>query len=174
MWTFTVIALVTLVAGPTLNYAQIDCTNSPDGSYGTGCQSYTKCEGGRGSIVNCNLPNLAYDWRTGQCEPVVTVPPPCGSIDNNCTGYPDRRYPILSFNCTYFYTCINGVFFGANPCNNPENGTLLRFDIDQQVCNWFYDVHPPCGTFIEPTEPPKVEKSKKNRLPSLNKPWRQS
>jgi len=143
MFAYIVIVLVSLAFGQTT--AQIDCSSVPDGSYGHGCQSYTRCEGGRGVIVDCPLPGSAYDFRTGQCEPAITVPPPCGSVDNNCTGYPDGRYAILP-SCTYFYTCVRNTFFGANPCNNPPEQGDLRFDEELEACNWHWAMPPPCGS----------------------------
>jgi len=146
--------------------AQVDCTGLPDGSYGYGCLSYTKCENGRGTIINCPIPGFAYDWRTGECEPAVTVPPPCGSIDNNCTGHADGRYAILP-ECTYYYTCNNQIFFGANPCNN-QNQNDLRYDEDEDVCNWVWAVRPPCGT-APPRSRPQPKEQHEPQLANMRR-----
>jgi len=152
------------VGFPEPGLAQINCTGLEDGSYGAGCVSYTKCEDERGTIVNCQVPGFAYDWRTGACEPWSTVPPPCGSIDNNCTGLADGRYAIKP-DCVFYYTCNNQIFFGTNPCNNVDIGqTDLRFDEDQQVCNWVWAIPPPCGT-----APPRAKRPqpKEQQVPQL-------
>jgi len=141
--------------------AQISCVGMPDGVYGTGCLSYTLCQGGSGTIVNCPIPGFAFDWGTEQCEPWSTVPPPCGSIDNNCTHHADGRYAIMP-DCTYYYTCNNQIFFGSNPCNSP-NQNDLRFDEEEQVCNWVWAIPPPCGT-----APPRAKpKSRAQQVPQL-------
>jgi hypothetical protein len=36
---------------------------------------------------------------------------------------------------------------GSNPCNNPPDQGDLVFDESAQMCNWKWDVAPPCGTF---------------------------
>jgi len=138
-----IVGVISVFLVPTC-LAQIDCTDLPDGSYGHGCQSYTNCTGGVEHIVNCDLPTFAYDHRTGKCEYTVTVPPPCGSIDNDCSDKTNGRYPILP-ECLYYFTCINNVFFGSNPCNADPSGTLV-FDKELDVCNWPFSVPPPCGT----------------------------
>lgn len=124
--------------------AQVDCSTMPDGAYGFGCRSYTRCIGGEGTVIEC-APEYAFNPDTGMCQPWDLVPPPCGSTENNCTGYPDGRYPVLP-DCTYYYTCTNQLFFGANPCNNPPETGDLVFDYALQLCNWYWSVPPPCGT----------------------------
>jgi len=146
--------------------AQVDCTGLPDGAYGSGCLSYTRCEGGRGTVVNCQVPGYAYDWRTESCEPWSTVPPPCGSIDNNCTGFEDGRYAIKP-DCLYYYTCNGGIFFGSNPCNAP-NQSDLRFDEDEDSCNWFWAVPPPCGT-APPRSQPQPKKKQQPQLANMRR-----
>ena len=124
-----------------------DCTGLPDGAYGYGCRSYTRCIDGEGTVIEC-VPEYAFNPETGKCEPWDRVPPPCGSSANNCTGYPDGRYPVLP-DCTYYYTCSGGIFFGANPCNDPPESGDLVFDYNLQICNWIWSVPPPCGTASE-------------------------
>jgi hypothetical protein len=142
-----------------VTWAQIDCSTLPDGSYGYGCRSYTKCEGGRGTVVDCPL-GEAYNYLSGNCEPYVLVPPPCGALGNDCNGKPDGRYPILAWNCTYYYTCQDNLFFGSNPCNNPPDTGDLVFDEAMQLCNWRWDVPPPCGTFEGKAKPTNDDKAK--------------
>jgi len=143
MLTILVVVILATVAGPSL--AQFSCIGRPDGAYEAGCNSYTRCEGEIATIIDCQV-GFAYDWRSQQCEPWITVPPPCGAIGNDCTGYEDGRYPVMP-NCTYFYTCNLGQFFGAGPCNPPGPETLV-FDVTEQACNWRFLTPPPCGTFI--------------------------
>jgi len=146
MWIHIAVVLLGVAVAPSL--AQIDCSNLEDGSYGHGCVSYTRCEGGRGTIVNCQA-GQAFDWRSGVCEPWSIVPPPCGEVDNDCTGREDGKYAIMP-TCMYFYTCYLGVFAGTNPCNNPPDQGELRFDETLQTCNYHFAFEPPCGT-AEPT-----------------------
>lgn len=127
--------------------AQINCAGMDDGSYGYGCRSFTKCEGGVGTVVNCDT-GYAFDYRTGDCEPWSTVPGQCGAIDNDCSDHADGLYASQISNCTYFYTCLGGAFLGSNPCNNPPDSGNLVFDEILQVCNFYWDVIPPCGTLI--------------------------
>jgi len=137
------LALVAIVADSSL--AQIDCTGLPDGAHGWGCRSFTQCTDGKGTVVDCQFPGWAFDHRTGKCEPWDTVLPPCGQTLNNCTDLDDGLYPVLP-DCTYFYTCHNGEFLGASPCNSHPTEGELRFDPSLQICNWHYNIPPPCGT----------------------------
>lgn len=61
--------LYILVCGGTAIFGQIDCTGKPDGAYGSGCRSYTLCEGGKGTIVDCKPFTEAFNHLTGKCEP---------------------------------------------------------------------------------------------------------
>jgi len=150
MWTICLASLA-LFAVPIL--AQDRCQGLEDGSYGHGCQSYTNCTNGVGRVVDCAT-GFAFDYRTGRCEPWASVPPPCGSIDNNCNGLADGLYPIYP-DCMYYYTCSRQAFFGTKPCNPVPDEGDLRFDFDDQSCNWYWAVLPPCGTYV-PTDPPET------------------
>ncbi|ESO04339.1 hypothetical protein HELRODRAFT_172701 [Helobdella robusta] len=138
-----VLAVFALAAKQT--FGQMDCAGKPDGSYGAGCRSYTACKGGVGTLVTCQ-PDQAYDFDTNQCEPIDSVKPPCGLNSSACIGKPDGRYALQSEQCRWYFTCQEQVYLGANPCNNPPSGTALVFDEVLGVCNWKYDVSPPCGT----------------------------
>lgn len=48
---------------------QINCTDKSDGAYGSGCRSYTKCEGGIGTLIDCLLNEEAFNYLTGKCQP---------------------------------------------------------------------------------------------------------
>lgn len=41
---------------------------------------------------------------------------PCGHWQD-CSHLPDKRYPDIYTNCTSYYTCHGGTFFGHNYCN---------------------------------------------------------
>jgi hypothetical protein len=157
MWILCV-ASFAILAVPVL--AQDRCAGLPNGSIiGTGCQSYTNCTNGVGRVVDCPV-GFAFDSRTERCEPWASVPPPCGSIDNDCTGLDDGLYPIFGLenipDCMYYYTCSRQAFFGTKPCNPGLDTGDLRFDLEDQSCNWFWAVLPPCGTYV-PTEAPPSE-----------------
>lgn len=48
--------------------AQVDCSTMPDGAYGFGCRSYTRCIGGEGTVIEC-APEYAFNPDTGMCQP---------------------------------------------------------------------------------------------------------
>jgi hypothetical protein len=152
----SVVCCLLLTCFSVLVSCQIDCTGLPDGAYGHGCRSYTDCTGGVATIVDCGI-GEAFNWNTAKCEPYATVPPPCGDTGNDCTGLADGRYAIRAWNCTYFYTCQGGIFFGTNPCNNPPDSGVLVFDEASQQCNWPYNVAPPCGTL-------SVKRQRRNKV----------
>ncbi|ESO04340.1 hypothetical protein HELRODRAFT_172702 [Helobdella robusta] len=126
-------------------FCQMDCTGFPDGSYGAGCRSYTACKGGVGTLVTCK-DHEAYDYDTKKCERIEDVKPPCGLKSSECINKPNGRYPLMSEQCRWYFTCQNQKYLGANPCNNPPSGTALVFDKTLDVCNWATQVPPPCGT----------------------------
>merc|ERR1711976_260512 len=119
--------------------AQIDCSDKPDGAYGWGCRAYTVCRDGVGSEVECLYPDV-FNPVTKQCDDISNVGPPCGQL-RNCSEKEDGRYADLYVDCTAYYTCLNGQYFGHNPC--PPG---LVFNEEGQVCDWPYNVPPPCGT----------------------------
>ncbi|ELU18089.1 hypothetical protein CAPTEDRAFT_207233 [Capitella teleta] len=133
---------LTLVALATLSfheaYAQIDCTDLEDGVYGWGCKGYTRCEGGEGTNVDCT-PDV-FNEEIMDCDDPENVGPPCG-LFRDCSELEDGMYADLHLNCTAFYTCQDGIFFGHNPCNP---GTV--FNEELQVCDFPENVPPPCGT----------------------------
>jgi len=44
------------------------------------------------------------------------APPPCGDF-HDCAQLPDASYPDMSTNCTFFFTCLNGIDYGLQTCN---------------------------------------------------------
>uniref|UniRef100_K1QTD2 Uncharacterized protein n=2 Tax=Magallana gigas TaxID=29159 RepID=K1QTD2_MAGGI len=68
------------------------------------------------------------------------VPAPCG-MWQDCTLLADKRYADITRNCTSYYTCHGGTYFGHNFCNPG-----VVFDEVMQICNWPQNVAPPCGT----------------------------
>jgi hypothetical protein len=142
-----VLVLISVASLAVTSLAQDECHGKPDGSYGYGCRSYTRCVNGTGTIIDCPVPDYAYDYRSQQCELASTVPPPCGDMGTDCSNTADGLYPVLP-DCKYFYTCNEGQFLGASPCNNPPDQGDLRFDEDLKVCNWIWAVKAPCGTMV--------------------------
>ncbi|XP_048778823.1 uncharacterized protein LOC125682358 [Ostrea edulis] len=119
------------------------CVGNSDGHYEIGCRSYVKCTGGIGVLHDCPNPpalNTVYNAVTGQCDRPDNVARPCGHWQD-CSLLPDKRYPDMYTNCTTYYTCHGGTFFGHNFCS-----IGLVFDENLQLCNWPYNVAPPCGT----------------------------
>lgn len=49
------------------------------------------------------------------CSP-ARVPAPCG-MWKDCTLLADKRYADITRNCTSYYTCHGGTYFGHNFCN---------------------------------------------------------
>lgn len=49
------------------------------------------------------------------CSP-SRVPAPCG-MWQDCTLLADKRYADITRNCTSYYTCHGGTYFGHNFCN---------------------------------------------------------
>ncbi|XP_011415053.2 chitin-binding domain protein cbd-1 [Magallana gigas] len=120
------------------------CHSNADGHYEIGCRSYVICTGGRGVIHNCPDPpaqETVYNSAKGHCDNPDNVARPCGHWQD-CSKLPDKRYPDIYTNCTSYYTCHGGTFFGHNYCNPG-----LVFDSMLQLCNWPHNVAPPCGTF---------------------------
>merc|ERR1711976_241201 len=120
-------------------HAQVDCSDKPDGVYGWGCRAYTICQGGNGTSVECTFPDV-FNPEIERCDDPGNVGPPCG-LFRDCTDKEDGRYADLFVNCTAYYTCDAGMYLGHNPC--PPG---LVFDEIDEVCDWPYDVLPPCGT----------------------------
>lgn len=128
--------------------AQADCTGKPDGPYGAGCHSYTLCTDGRGVTIECPLPFFAYNELIGDCDLIVDTPPPCGN-QNDCSQLPDNGYPDMTEGqeCLFFFTCLGGINVGNIPCNAPGTSGLC-FHFTPQVCDYIYNVPPPCGTNV--------------------------
>merc|ERR1712226_1024942 len=150
MWT-QIIGSILLI---TVAHAQVDCRNKPDGVYGWGCRSFTRCEGGRGQQVDCFPPNGVFNPDIGGCDRAENVDPPCG-LRRDCTGLENGRHADLLLNCTSYYTCLEGTYFGHNPCS-----AGLVFDERIDTCNWAYAVPPPCGTCTScasPLDPATLE-----------------
>ncbi|CAH1772593.1 unnamed protein product, partial [Owenia fusiformis] len=61
--------------------------------------------------------------------------------DKNCTGRADGYYPDIETGCTTYYLCSNGNFATRQFC--PDG---LVFNVNNGVCDWPYNVCPPCGT----------------------------
>ncbi|XP_060074365.1 uncharacterized protein LOC132554084 [Ylistrum balloti] len=115
----------------------VNCDGQADGNYEVTCLGYTNCHDGVATDVDCYDGKL-YNPTSNQCDDPIY--PPC-NIDRDCSGTPNGRFPDMETNCTSYYTCSNGIFFGHNFCNPG-----LVYDQIKQLCNWPHNVSPPCGT----------------------------
>ncbi|XP_033748025.1 chitin-binding domain protein cbd-1-like [Pecten maximus] len=140
--TFCVIFLLLSVIIPVAE--SFDCTGRHDGLYEVGCHVFTRCTSGTAATVECHPPEVV-NIDTGSCDSALNVKEPCGTY-RDCDGKDDGKYPDIERNCQYYFTCAYGRFMGHNPCP-----TGLIFNKDLQVCDWFQNVHSPCG--IRPSSP---------------------
>ncbi|GAB1610922.1 uncharacterized protein LOC115231338, partial, partial [Argonauta hians] len=122
----------------------LDCSSRSDGVYWWGCRAYQMCQGGQQVLVSCSE-GEAFNPQQQACQPIYTVPPPCG-LELQCPAgksgahrYSDTDNTQIP--CSFFYTCMNGEFLGHQQCSE---GTV--FDEVNQLCNWPENVYPPCGT----------------------------
>ncbi|XP_033748036.1 uncharacterized protein LOC117333028 isoform X2 [Pecten maximus] len=114
----------------------VNCNDQANGNYEITCTKYTECSHGVATVHNCSF-NQMYNPETKRCgAPSV----PC-NIQRDCNNLDSNRYPDLETNCTSYYTCHNGVFYGHNFCNSG-----LVYDGSGGICNWPYNVVEPCGT----------------------------
>uniref|UniRef100_A0A194ALF0 Chitin-binding type-2 domain-containing protein n=1 Tax=Pinctada fucata TaxID=50426 RepID=A0A194ALF0_PINFU len=118
------------------------CNGKPDGHYEVGCKAYLECKSGVANQVNCEDVGHSYVYNGYECADPSTVGPPCGDL-RDCTGIADGKYADIYTNCTSYYTCHGGAFYGHNFC--PAG---LVYDESLGTCNWAYDVPPPCGTKV--------------------------
>nr|XP_011455792.2 uncharacterized protein LOC105348165 [Crassostrea gigas] len=120
-----------------------ECFGKVDGVYEVACRSYVICRNQHGTIHNCPDPpatNTVFNSNTKACDDPARVPAPCG-MWQDCTLLADKRYADITRNCTSYYTCHGGTYFGHNFCNPG-----VVFDEVMQICNWPQNVAPPCGT----------------------------
>ncbi|XP_048777943.1 uncharacterized protein LOC125681767 isoform X2 [Ostrea edulis] len=120
-----------------------ECVGKNNGVFEIGCRAYVVCHNQHGTIHHCADPpalNTVYNSRTKSCDQPHNVPAPCGSW-RDCSTLPDKRYADVTTNCTSYYTCQGGTYFGHNFCNPG-----VVFDENMQICNWPGNVAPPCGT----------------------------
>ncbi|KAK2169162.1 hypothetical protein LSH36_12g23007 [Paralvinella palmiformis] len=120
-----------------------------------GCRSYRICQGGEYVQYDCVPPALVYNYVEHRCTAPEDAPPPCGDF-HDCSQLPDASYPDMSTNCTFFFTCLNGIDYGLQTCNPG-----LVFSYETQTCNWPDNVKEPCGNI-----PTKKEKRKLEAPPS--------
>ncbi|XP_033748416.1 uncharacterized protein LOC117333294 [Pecten maximus] len=113
----------------------VDCNGQTNGNYEITCHKYTQCSNGIAILRTCSDHQM-YNPETKQCG---APSPPC-SLNRNCNGLADKRYPDLETNCHSYYTCYNGFFYGHNFCNPG-----LVYDESSQLCNWPINVAQPCG-----------------------------
>ncbi|KAK7506103.1 hypothetical protein BaRGS_00002825 [Batillaria attramentaria] len=116
-----------------------DCAGVADGVYEAGCKSFTVCANGVATLTECDRTQV-YNSATGACADEGSVGPPCGTL-KDCTTLADGKYADTDQQCTSYYTCAGGTFFGHNFCAGG-----LVFNEDKQTCDWPDDTDPPCGT----------------------------
>ncbi|KAK6184326.1 hypothetical protein SNE40_006820 [Patella caerulea] len=133
----------------TVTVLSFDCTNEEDGIYEIGCKSFVRCKDGEAETVECEE-GFVFNEAIGDCDDQTNVGPPCGEwID--CTNIPDGKYPDYNQDCTSYYTCQNGEFFGHNYC--PAG---LVFNQETGICDWQNNVYVPCGVLPRPPTNKKV------------------
>merc|ERR1711964_82643 len=118
---------------------QTICTGLDEGAIPTwGCKAYTLCRDGKPVEIDCL--GLVFNEEKGECDDPKNTPPPCGSsID--CRKMEDGQYPDLDDQCRSYYTCKDNEFKGHNPCAEG-----LVYNGELEVCDWPWEVPPPCGT----------------------------
>ncbi|XP_046361553.1 chondroitin proteoglycan 2-like [Haliotis rufescens] len=120
----------------------MDCTGEPDGIYEYNCFSYVICSQGVATEILCNSTQV-FDPDQQKCVTPGIQNWPCTDVQS-CLNQPDNRYPDYANACMTYYTCQFGIFYGHNFC--PPG---LVFDFKNQLCNWHFNVQPPCGTCTE-------------------------
>ncbi|XP_067687549.1 uncharacterized protein [Haliotis asinina] len=121
----------------------LDCTGQPNGIYEYTCFSYVSCYYGVATEIVCNTSDV-FDPDQARCVTPSDGFWPCADVEN-CIHKEDQRYPDYINGCKTYYTCHKGFFLGHNFC--PPS---LVFDIKGQICNWYFNVVPPCGTCTDP------------------------
>ncbi|KAK3084747.1 hypothetical protein FSP39_018218 [Pinctada imbricata] len=102
-----------------------DCKGKPDGHYDISCRSYVECKSEVATTVNCpTVGNTQYVYDGGKCVNASTVGPPCGDL-RDCTGKADGGYPDHYNNCTSYYVCSSGHFFGHHLCAPGHLPTIM-------------------------------------------------
>ncbi|CAH1793962.1 unnamed protein product [Owenia fusiformis] len=118
---------------------QCDCAVDPDNTLcESGCTYYIYCFNGTEETLQCPSGQV-LDVETGTCDVPEKVEPPCG-VYHDCTGKEDGYYANEYDNCLSYHYCVDGQFQANNLCP-----TGLVFDDPRGVCNWQYNVCPPCG-----------------------------
>ncbi|XP_061162333.1 uncharacterized protein LOC133171579 isoform X2 [Saccostrea echinata] len=114
------------------------CLGRQNMIYARTCKTYIKCVNGTSTKVNCDK-YMVFNTDTIKCEYVFNVQSPCG-VFRDCSKLPDGHFPDTEQKCMRFYTCWKGNFLGFTDC------TLgLVFNVRKQVCDWPFNVMPPCG-----------------------------
>ncbi|KAK0041882.1 protein obstructor-E-like isoform X2 [Biomphalaria pfeifferi] len=130
------LALVLICYGKDTN--ETSCTKQLNGWIAEiGCWGYNYCENGTLVPFVCP-PSTVYDRDTKKCVPPGSNTTACGT-PTICSGLPSGRYPDIG--CKSYYVCYEGVNNGRIYC--PAS---LVFDSTLGLCNWAYNVPPPCGT----------------------------
>merc|ERR1711976_221342 len=118
---------------------QIVCTGLEEGAIPTwGCKAYTLCRAGKPVEIDCV--GQVFNEEKGGCDDPTNTPPPCG-VWKDCSKKEGGTYPDLDVKCESYYTCKDGEFKGHNPC--PPG---LVYSDELEVCDWPWEVPPPCGT----------------------------
>ncbi|XP_076434935.1 chitin-binding domain protein cbd-1-like [Babylonia areolata] len=109
-----------------------DCSGVPNGVYEEACKTFVICRNGVGTLVECPFPTVSNggSWHNISCVDPWTVGPPCG-LTRDCTKLQDGRYADLVTNCTSYFTCTNGFYYGHNYCSEG-----LIFNEPLGICDW--------------------------------------
>merc|ERR1712154_585274 len=137
----------------------IDCANEQDGIYEMGCKAFTRCSNGVATIEECGK-NMVFDQGTGQCADEMTVGAPCGLV-KDCSNAVDGLYADTDQQCTSYYPCTGGTYFGHNYCAGG-----LVFNEALQTCDWPDDTPPLVAPRGRPSQPGPWDKHSSIRINS--------
>ncbi|GAB1602151.1 chitin-binding domain protein cbd-1-like, partial [Argonauta hians] len=121
------------------SHVGVDCSHKKDGYYEISCKSFVECNGGKKHTFYCKGITV-LDKSDMKCKNPDKVPKPCGQVID-CSKKKDGRYPDMDTKCKSYFTCDHGQYLGHNFC--PPG---LVFYQKLQLCDWPYNVPPPCGT----------------------------
>ncbi|XP_033747004.1 uncharacterized protein LOC117332228 [Pecten maximus] len=140
--TLTMVALFVLLSAIFSTGTTYECSPNSNETVEIGCRAFYSCENGHGALIDCTVINSQYVYNAaiGHCDDPLNVAPPCGQ-QKDCTNLGDRKFADVDNNCTSYYTCYRGTFYGHNTCS-----PSLVFDESLQSCNWPRNVLPPCGS----------------------------
>ncbi|CAK8694457.1 unnamed protein product [Clavelina lepadiformis] len=122
------------------------------------CTTYYNCDENIQRVCPSSCPpGLVFNAANGYCDWVYNVASPCGTLSarqvyETVTGpacEPEERYNcngatatvVDSEDCSVFYNCDSNI---QQPCPSKCADGLV-YNTDLGVCDWLYNVPPPCG-----------------------------